>query len=98
MIVGIALLVFLLFLWSQSKSHANLPRPGPPTVLGYIWTLFRFVLYPRELLAEGRARFPGRPFIVPTLAGPVVVVGKENVDRLRNEDAVVSSLLLGQHY
>jgi hypothetical protein len=96
MFVETVLLVFLLFLsyrWSQAKSQANLPRLGPPTPLGYIWTLFRFVLHPRELLAEGKARFSGRPFIVPTLMGPFVIVGKENVECLRNEEAVVSSLL-----
>jgi hypothetical protein len=96
MLVGIILLVFLLFLsyrWSQAKSQANLPRLGPPTVLGYLWTLFRYVLYPRELLAEGNARFSGRPFVVPTLMGPVVIVGKENIERLHKDDAIVSSLL-----
>jgi hypothetical protein len=94
MLVEIVLLVFLLFLsyrWSQAKYQANIPRLGPPTVLGYLWTLFRFVLHPRELLAEGRIRFSGRPFVVPMLMGPVVIVGKENVESLRSEEAIVSS-------
>jgi hypothetical protein len=97
MLVEIVLLVFLLFLsyrWSQAKYQTNIPRLGPPTVLGYLWTLFRFVLHPRELLAEGRIRFSGRPFIVPTLMGPYVIVGKENVESLRSEEAIVSSLAL----
>jgi hypothetical protein len=99
MLVEIALVVSALFLsyWLfLSGSRASLPRLGPSTVLGYLWTVLRFARHPRELLAEGRACFSGHPFIMPTLAGPVVVVGKENIECLRNEDAVVSSLLVNK--
>jgi hypothetical protein len=88
---------FVLFLsyqlFKSSTPNIKLPRVGPPTAFGYIWTLWYSVFHQQELFAEGREKFHGRPFVVPTLAGSLVVVGSGCVEFLQqSDDSVVSPL------
>lgn len=47
----------------------GVPRVGGPGVLGYISTALRYTFDAEPVIIEGREKFSGRPFVVPTLAG-----------------------------
>lgn len=71
----------------------GIPRIGKPGIIGYISTQFRYVLHGEECLREGYEQFSGRPFVLPTLAGPLVVLGPEYVDMLRTSNDTVVSVM-----
>lgn len=45
----------------------GVPRVGKPGVLGFISTALRYTTDAYPVILEGRAKFSGRPFILPTL-------------------------------
>jgi len=93
MFLQLAIALFLLFSfiqWRISTSGLNLPRVGPPTVFGYIWTALQSSYRTPALISEGREKYSGRPFVLPTSSGSVVVVGPECLQLFQqNNDTVV---------
>lgn len=77
--------LFLSFQWSRN-SRLKIPRVGPPTIFGYVWTALRFTFKPTEVIEEGRARFGGRPFILPSLSGSWILLSGEDIEFVRNAD------------
>ena len=94
--LAIAALALFSYLWylDASVSRSNIPRVGPPTVLGYIWSIFRHFFNARAVVEEGRRKFDGRPFIMPSLVGPTVVIGRNNMDSLHNQPTTASTVHL----
>jgi hypothetical protein len=92
MLTEVALTLFVLYLsysWSLSQKGSRripLPRIGPPTIFGYIWTALRFTLHPDRVLAEARTRFSGRPYVLPSLGGSLVILSGDDVEFLRRAD------------
>jgi len=82
-------LLVLSYLWSRTGKSADLPRIGPPTIFGYIWTALRFTFQNATLIAEGREKFSGRPFIVPTSNGSLIIVGPDNIEVLQQSNDTV---------
>jgi hypothetical protein len=85
-----SLIISLLFQWYQASKKLCLPRLGPPTPFGYMWTALRFTRAHPKLIEEGREAFAGRPFVLPTLGGPFIIVGPDFIEFLqRCDDSVV---------
>jgi hypothetical protein len=83
-------LLVLSYLWFKTRKSIDLPRIGPPTIFGYIWTALRFAFQSATLVTEGREKFSGRPFVTPTFTGPLVIIGPDNFEVLQqSNDAVV---------
>ena len=71
--------------------RSRLPVIGRPDIIGFIYNAIRFTLDSRVVLREGREKFQGQPFLVPTLSGYVIVLGREHADLLRlSNDKTVS--------
>lgn len=88
-----ATVVYYFFRLTRDRQYAGLPRIGKPGVIGYISSALRFILHAEECLDEGWKQFSGRPFVLPALGGPVVVLGPEHLERLRvSNDMIVSRL------
>lgn len=74
----------------QPVTHV-LPRIGKPGPVGYFLCAIWFTFCGEECVAHGREQFYGRPFIIPTLGQPLVVIGPEDSEILRTgNDAIVS--------
>ncbi|KAJ7203631.1 cytochrome P450, partial [Mycena pura] len=93
MLNGAIALVTLAVLYTAARiakrmraSAPLLPRVGRAGPLGYAWAVLRSVLDSEGLVAEGCARFGGRPFVLPSMSGEWVVLGPENVELLRRSD------------
>ncbi|KAF8658273.1 hypothetical protein AX16_002049 [Volvariella volvacea WC 439] len=70
----------------------GVPRVGRPGVIGYIIAATQYTLDAESIINEGREAFGGRPFAVPTLNGPIFVLGPEYTERVRSSpDAVLSA-------
>jgi len=82
-IITVLAVVCSLYYITRERKYAGLPRIGKPGIIGYISSASRFVLHADECLEEGWKQFSGRPFVVPTLGGPVVVLGSEHLEILR---------------
>jgi hypothetical protein len=89
--VVVALLLLLLSYqwWTTPERQLDIPRVGPPTVFGYMYTAVRFVTKSAEILDDGWRQFSGRPFVVPTLSGSMIIVGAEVVEFLQQSDDTV---------
>jgi hypothetical protein len=89
--VVVALLLLLLSYqwWTTPRRKLDLPRVGPPTIFGYIYTAVRWVTQSREILVGGREQFSGQPFVIPTMSGPLIVLGAETVEFLQQSDDTV---------
>ncbi|CAL1703343.1 unnamed protein product [Somion occarium] len=71
-------------LWLRKRT--NIPRVGGPGPHGYIWTALRSVFDCNSVVEEGCRQFDGKPFVLPTLGGDMVVLGPDNVELLRKSD------------
>jgi hypothetical protein len=79
-----------LFLLTHSRSKRPFPRVGPAGPLGYVWSVIRSVFDADGLVKEGTVRFGGKPFVLPTMSGELVIIGEDNVPLLRkSEDSIV---------
>jgi hypothetical protein len=87
----VALVLIALSIQWFFTNTTNLPRVGPPTFLGYIWTALRFT-YDRTLIDQARQSFSGRPFVMPTLGGSFIVVGPEMVEFMQHHNDTVVCL------
>ncbi|KAF9049732.1 cytochrome P450 [Panaeolus papilionaceus] len=61
----------------------GVPRVGKPGVLGYLRTALRWTVDGGTVIAEGRHKYGGKPFVVPMLSGPVFLLGPEWLERIR---------------
>lgn len=50
----------------------GVPRVGKPGVLGFVSTALRYTKDAYSVILEGREKFSGRPFIIPTLVMCIV--------------------------
>lgn len=50
----------------------DVPRFGEPGVWGYLTTAFRYTFDAESVISEGRAKYSGQPFAVPTLVSSFV--------------------------
>ena len=80
-------------LYHRRHRQLDLPRLGPPTIFGYIWTAIRFTFKPHEVTKEGRSQFPGRPYILPSFCGPLVILSGDDMELLRTSNDSVVRLL-----
>lgn len=51
----------------------DVPRFGEPGVWGYLTTAFRYTFDAESVISEGRAKYSGQPFAVPTLVSSFVL-------------------------
>jgi hypothetical protein len=65
--VAVVLLVYVRILHGISYS-GGVPRLGKPGVWGYISTALRWTIDAESVILEGRSKFCGRPYTIPTLA------------------------------
>ncbi|KAK7063838.1 Ent-kaurene oxidase [Favolaschia claudopus] len=80
----LALLTAVLFYLTHNRT--GLPRVGGKGPIGFILTALRSIMSYEELLNEGWQKFGGKPFILPTMAGQLIVLGPENLDLVRTSD------------
>jgi len=67
LVVAVVLLVYVRILQGTSYS-GGVPRLGKPGVWGYISTALRWTIDAESVIMEGRSKFSGRPYTIPTLA------------------------------
>jgi len=78
------------------KLHTRHPFPRvgnqTPFGIGYLITALQAITKSPELIEEGLKKYPGKPFILPTLAGSVLLTAnKGDVELMRrSDDSVVS--------
>ncbi|KAF5386049.1 hypothetical protein D9615_002542 [Tricholomella constricta] len=85
--VPLTFFVTLYFRISRDITYAGgVSRVGPPGVLGYIVTAFRYTFDAEAVILEGRAAFSGKPFVIPTLAGPVFLLPPKYLDVVRSSN------------
>ena len=77
--------LILSYQWSKT-SRLTIPRVGPPTIFGYAWTALRFTFKPVEVMYEAKARFGGRPYVLPSLGGSWIVLSGDDIEFLRSSD------------
>jgi hypothetical protein len=51
----------------------GIPRVGGSGIIGYIATALRWTLDAPSVIMEGKMHYPGRPFVIPTLASVFVI-------------------------
>jgi hypothetical protein len=63
-----------------------------PLGIGYLITAFRAITKAAELIEEGLKKYPGKPFVLPTLGGSVLFTAhKGDVELIKkSDDSVVS--------
>src|ERR1700721_2237597 len=89
-LVVVYVLLYICYKLLKPGKRLTIPRIGPPTPFGY---LIRYVVNHKNVIAEGRVKFGGRPFLLPTAFGGIIIVGPENVEFLRSgNDTIVSFL------
>ncbi|CAA7263163.1 unnamed protein product [Cyclocybe aegerita] len=72
----------------------GVPRVGKPGVWGYIQTAIKYTLDAENLIIEGRTQFDNKPFVLPTLSGPIFILGPEYLERVRSgPDSVFSEII-----
>ncbi|KXN90613.1 Nitrite reductase [NAD(P)H] [Leucoagaricus sp. SymC.cos] len=62
----------------------HIPRLGGPGVLGFLHVALRYTADAEAVILEGKAKYGDRPFTVPTLAGPVFLLRREFLDKVRS--------------
>jgi hypothetical protein len=88
---SVALVAFSAYL---THNRTGLPRVGKAGPVGFILTALRSIGSFEDLIKEGLNKYGGKPFVVPTMAGSVILVsGPENIDLIKaSDDSAVSSL------
>jgi len=82
------------------KLHTRRPYPRvgnqTPFGVGYLITALQATTKGRELIEEGLKKYPGKPFILPTLGGSVLLTANNGDIEImrRSDDSVVSPGLL----
>lgn len=88
-IATVALMLFMVYRLNRSNKY-GLPRAGDPGAFGWMKCAFQHFVDPSAVISEGREKFSGHPFILPSFFGSQVVVGPEIVDFLRtSSDSIV---------
>ena len=77
LVAAVALLVYVRILQGISYS-GGVPRLGKPGVWGYISTALRWTIDAESVILEGRSKFPGRPYTIPTLASNSITTNLDN--------------------
>jgi len=78
------------------KLHTRHPFPRvgnqTPFGIGYLITALQAITKGPELIKEGLKKYPGKPFILPTLGGSVLLTANKGDVKLmrRNDGSVVS--------
>jgi hypothetical protein len=67
-----AIVLYIAFRLSRIKDLPGLPRIGKPGFKGFVSTAFRFIFDTEGCIDEGWTQFSGSPFMIPTLARPVL--------------------------
>jgi len=67
-----AAVLYITYRLTRVNNLPGLPRIGKPGFIGVISTAFRFTFDAQSCIDEGWAQFSGRPFMIPTLASPVL--------------------------
>src|ERR1700733_13031624 len=92
-LVVVYVLLYICYKLLKPGKRLTIPRLGTPTPFGYLWTAIRFVVNHKNVIAEGRVKFGGRPFLLPTALGGIIIVGPENVECLRSSNDTIVSFL-----
>jgi hypothetical protein len=76
----------------------SFPRVGnqAPFGIGYLITAFQAFTKTSELIEEGLKKYPGKPFVLPTLGGSMLLTAhKGDIELMkRSDDSVVSPWLV----
>ncbi|KAJ7361121.1 cytochrome P450 [Mycena albidolilacea] len=81
---SVALVAFSAYL---THNRTGLPRIGKAGPVGFILTALRSIGSFEDLIKEGLNKYGGKPFVVPTMAGSVIMVsGPENIDLIEASD------------
>ncbi|KAF7337643.1 Ent-kaurene oxidase [Mycena sanguinolenta] len=78
--------VFVAFVFYWTHNQTGLPRVGKSGPLGFILTALKSITSFADLLDEGLNKYGGKAFVVPTMAGSLIVAGPENVDLFKSSD------------
>jgi cytochrome P450 len=84
-----AVVLYIAFRLSRIKDLPGLPRIGKPGFKGFVSTAFRFIFDTEGCIDEGWTQFSGSPFMIPTLAGSIIILGPEHVELLRTSNDTV---------
>lgn len=92
-VAAIALLIAYYITRRVTSQSLDLPRVGQPGLIGYLSAALRFTLHAENLIVEGREKFCGQPFVLPTLAGSVILLSPEHLPVLRSSSDNVVSIM-----
>ena len=92
-LVVVYVLLYICYKLLKPGKRLTIPRIGPPTPFGYLWTAIRCFVIHKKVIAEGRVKFGGRPFLLPTANGGIIIVGPENVEFLQSSNDTIVSFL-----
>ncbi|KAF7347452.1 hypothetical protein MVEN_01501200 [Mycena venus] len=80
---SVGLIVFTTYL---THNRTGLPRVGKAGPIGFILTAFKSITSFADLLEEGLNKYGGKAFVIPTMAGSRVIIGVDNVEKVKNSD------------
>ncbi|KAJ6520276.1 cytochrome P450 [Mycena sanguinolenta] len=69
-----------------THNRTGLPRVGKSGPLGFILTALKSITSFADLLDEGLNKYGGKAFVIPTMAGSLIIAGSENVDLFKSSD------------
>ncbi|KAJ6520279.1 cytochrome P450 [Mycena sanguinolenta] len=69
-----------------THNRTGLPRVGKSGPLGFILTALKSITSFADLIDEGLNKYGGKAFVIPTMAGSLIVAGPENVDLFKSSD------------
>ncbi|KAF7337632.1 Ent-kaurene oxidase [Mycena sanguinolenta] len=78
--------VLVAFVFYLTHNRTGLPRVGKSGPLGFILTALKSITSFADLLDEGLNKYGGKAFVVPTMAGSLVIAGPENVGLFKSSD------------
>ncbi|RDB16772.1 Ent-kaurene oxidase [Hypsizygus marmoreus] len=82
-LLAVIVLTYLRILRGISYT-GGVPRVGPDGVLGYFLTALHYTFDAETIILKGRADFGNKPFVIPTLSGPVFLLGPEYLGVVRS--------------
>ncbi|KAF7347451.1 Ent-kaurene oxidase [Mycena venus] len=80
---SVGLIVFTTYL---THNRTGLPRVGKGGPIGFILTALKSITSFEDLLEEGLGKYGDKAFVVPTMAGSLVIIGIDNVEKVKNSD------------